>query len=79
MLTGDFNADINRIQACQKLLEQGWIDLGNVAEIWGKQNREATCFTPNSKTGSRIDYMLVSPELFGIIEHLDMNHTMARM
>ena len=36
IIVGDFNVDIQKLNACRELIAQGWVDLGASAEIWGK-------------------------------------------
>jgi len=74
MLVGDFNADISKIAACRDLMNRGWVDIGSVANIWGKPCYEPTCLTANARKGSRIDYILASPEVFSLIRSFEINH-----
>jgi exonuclease III len=74
MLVGDFNADIEKIDACKDLLSKGWVDVGAAAQIWGKHPCEFTCLTANSKKGSRRDFILVSPEVFPLIKTFEVDH-----
>ena len=50
------------------------MDLGASAEIWEKNPNEITCLTAHAKKGSRIDFALASPDFFGTIEKLEINH-----
>ena len=73
-VTGDFNADIDKIAPLKKLIDQGWIDLGAHASIWGKQDKEYTCLSANANQDTRRDYMLASPDLFPFTKNFEVVH-----
>ena len=63
-IVGDFNAELEDIPAPHALVQhEGWIDVGASAAIWGASSNEYTCISPNSRTPTRRDYILVNPEM----------------
>jgi hypothetical protein len=74
MITGDLNAQPHELPNFQRLLEEGWTDLGANAHIYNKPQNEYTCITTATKTPSRIDYILVSPALLPYITDFEVLH-----
>ncbi len=69
-LVGDFNCDLRDLKAlCQLLDDEGWKDLGEHANLWGRSKGEATCLGHNAKKMTRRDYILVNTTLFPHIDN----------
>ncbi len=71
VITGDLNADPEDLPMVQYRIEQeGWKDLGAHPAWWPGGKVVPTCFAANGLAqGTRRDYVLVDPLLFGMIEH----------
>ena len=67
LLAIDLNADVSDVPGLQELLQDGWFDLGGIAETWGQPNVSPTCVAPNSSKATRRDFILVNRELLHAI------------
>jgi hypothetical protein len=76
-ICGDLNAECQDIPLLQTLLDnEGWVDLGAKAQIWGQPPGEHTCITSNAKLPTRRDYVFVDPDLFPMITNFTIDHDM---
>ena len=74
-IVGDINADLPDIPVLGDLIQNhGWIDLGHHASLWGGLDDEFTCLAHISRVRTRRDYILVSPEMFSLIDQFQVVH-----
>ena len=70
-ILGDFNAGLEDIPTLVELVEQeGWVDCGARADIWGGQNNQTTCKAPNANRETRRDYVIAGPEFARLIKSI---------
>ena len=61
MIVGDINADLDRIPMIQQAMGEGeMIDVGAVANIWGRPTDEPTARVSHMTRATRIDYLLIA-------------------
>ena len=66
-IVGDLNGDPTDFLALQHLFDQGWVDVGSRARLWGKVDHEATCLAQEAYKANRRDYLMVNQEAFPLL------------
>ena len=73
-IVGDFNADVPDIPALERLtVDEGWVDLGAVADQWGQPPNQSTCITKGAHDATRRDYVFSSPMAFQLVSHFQVD------
>jgi Exonuclease III len=77
MIAGDLNASVAKLPTLKDLLEnRGWADTaGDDAIIWGAEPNVATCKASSKAQASRIDYIVVNPELARAVRSVKVDVT----
>jgi hypothetical protein len=74
-IIGDVNADLEDIPALYRLVtEEGWIDVGGRADIWGGIAAEFTCVAPGAARPTRRDFVIVNEALWLQLDHFQVVH-----
>ena len=74
-IVGDYNIDLDRLEPARRLMQEShWADVGHHAHLWGQPRDDYTCMTGNAARGTRRDFFLVNPELFGRICNFRVLH-----
>lgn len=72
-IIGDLNADAPDLPRVQKLIQdEGWTDLGAIADQWGQPKEQHTCITKTSNQPTRTDYILASPMGVQLVSHFQV-------
>ena len=75
-IVGDINADLESIPtAWDLILNEGWKDLGEHAQIWGGEKCQPTCQAPNSGTPTRRDYIITNPVMFQKVRKFEVKYS----
>ena len=73
MLLGDFNCELEDLTDITRRLQEGsMIDLGAHAHLFGRPSCQPTCAAHNSAQPTRRDYVLASPDLFPLVQDVQV-------
>ena len=68
LIAGDFDADTQDLPTLQSFLQDlHFVDVGAVADTFGRKSNEPTCLAANSDAPTRRDFVVVSADLFPAI------------
>ena len=64
-MAGDMNAQPKDLPTLMRMTEdEGWVDCGAKAEIWGRQSNQSTCQRRAAGTITRRDYVFADPSFW---------------
>ena len=81
MICADMNADPEDIPEFQSMIAEDWVDVGGIANIWGRQAAEGTCRQHAEAKLTRRDFIVVNDLLwphitdFEVIKDALFQHT----
>ena len=71
-IMGDFNADVQDLPMVEEMLSRGsWIDVGDVAHVWGGKRAQPTCRAGRNKA-TRRDYALANAAMAPMIRAFEV-------
>jgi ribonuclease HI len=75
MISGDFNASVNRLPTLQAILQEGhWTNLGEVASAYGGVNNDYTCQANCNASKTIRDYAILNQEALDLLHSFKVDH-----